>query len=369
LCLKGDADSTGFATPTGDPETGDAEHAASDDRSVRESVALVLAKTAIEMKTSPDTIVGQLARHAIGANFGGEETDRDVFLSSPQREDGAGVVIYRLEPLNTEDESIEDGNAKTKQKVIKKPVDLTLNDNNHTVVQALRRKLKTQTDLQNDVYYWLNIDKTNPLLQEFRQAFSTAKSFDFMESSREVIVSAYTNEDAIGELMTRIQMAAAYGDPRSEECLGQADNRIAFCKKHPEALCGAEPGTGEPKWRFHRDIVSGGTEKIERAIAKSYNTNSKFAIGAEAIKARVNYSISYSMPLRAVTDAMVAVQGITHWVNTGLAEQRGAIPQGKEVGQEGEGLDGGEQGKGHGSHVKEDKKVKETGSAAGRGGG
>ena len=112
MCLKGDADSTGFATPTGDPETGDAEHAASDDRSVRESVALVLARTAIEMKNSPDTIVGQLARHAIGANFGGEETDRDVFLSSPQREDGAGVVSYRLEPLNIEDESIEAGNAK-----------------------------------------------------------------------------------------------------------------------------------------------------------------------------------------------------------------------------------------------------------------
>ena len=89
MCLKGDADSTGFATPTGDPETGDAEHAASDDRSVRESIALVLAKVAIEVKTSPDTIVGQLARHAIGANFGGDETDRDVFLSSLQREDEA----------------------------------------------------------------------------------------------------------------------------------------------------------------------------------------------------------------------------------------------------------------------------------------
>ena len=163
-------------------------------------------------------------------------------------------------------------------------------------------------------------------------------------------------------------MAAAYGDPRNPVCLLHADNRIAFCKQHP-ALCGKEPGTGEPKWRFIRDIVSGGTEKIERAIAKSYNTNSKFAIGAEAIKARVNYSISNKMPLHAVTDAMVAVEGVTHWVNTGLAEQRGAIPQGKEVGQEGEGLEGGEQGKGQGSHVEENNKVKETGSAAGRGGG
>ena len=112
MCLRGDADSTGFATPTGDPETGDAEHAASDDRSVRESIALVLAKVAIEVKTSPDTIVGQLARHAIGANFGGEETDRDVFLSSLQREDEAGVVSYRQEPLNIEDESIGAGNPK-----------------------------------------------------------------------------------------------------------------------------------------------------------------------------------------------------------------------------------------------------------------
>ena len=116
MCLKGDADSTGFATPTGDPETGDAEHAASDDRSVRESVAIVLAQVAIDVKTSPDTIVGQLARHAIGANFGGEETGRGVFLSSLQREDGAGVVSYRLEPPNTEDESIEAGNAKKKNK-------------------------------------------------------------------------------------------------------------------------------------------------------------------------------------------------------------------------------------------------------------
>ena len=71
-----DADSIGFATPTEEPAP-TAESAAS---AVRESVALVLAKTAIEMKTSPDTIVGQLARHAIGANFGGEETDLDVLL-------------------------------------------------------------------------------------------------------------------------------------------------------------------------------------------------------------------------------------------------------------------------------------------------
>ena len=92
----GDADSTGFATPTGDPETGDAEHAASDDRSVRESVALVLAKTAIEMKTSPDTIVGQLARHAIGANFGGEETDRDVsFIPTTRRWSRCGKLQAR----------------------------------------------------------------------------------------------------------------------------------------------------------------------------------------------------------------------------------------------------------------------------------
>ena len=111
MCLKGDADSTGFATPTGDPETGDAEHAASDDRSVRESIALVLAKVAIEVKTSPDTIVGQLARHAIGADFGGEETDLDVLLSSAQTQDEAGAERYRQEPLNIEDENIEDGNA------------------------------------------------------------------------------------------------------------------------------------------------------------------------------------------------------------------------------------------------------------------
>ena len=112
----GDADSTGFATPTGDPETGDAEHAASDDRSVRESIALVLAQVAIEVKTSPDTIVGQLARHAIGADFGGEETDLDVLLSSAQTQDEAGAERYRQEPLNTEDGSTENGSAKQKTK-------------------------------------------------------------------------------------------------------------------------------------------------------------------------------------------------------------------------------------------------------------
>ena len=113
MCLAGDADSTGFATPTGDVETtGYAEPAVSADRSVRESIAIVLAQAAIDVKTSPDTIVCHLASQAIGADFGGEKTDLDVHLLTAQTQDEEGAEAYRQEPLNIEDGSTEDGSAK-----------------------------------------------------------------------------------------------------------------------------------------------------------------------------------------------------------------------------------------------------------------
>ena len=123
LCLAGDAESTGFATPTGDAEsTGDAEPTASD-RSMRDSVAIVLAQTAIDVRNSPDAIVSQLARQAIAADFGGEKTDLDVHLLEAQkqasREDEEGAEAYRQEPLNTEDGSSSGGGGGPKKQQTK----------------------------------------------------------------------------------------------------------------------------------------------------------------------------------------------------------------------------------------------------------
>ena len=107
-------------------------------------------------------------------------------------------------------------------------------------------------------------------------------------------------------------MAAAYGDVNSPICLAHADARIAYCKTKPDTLCGFEDGTHLPKWRFTKNTVSSGHRKDKRAIAKSYNTNNKLAIGAQQIKARAAYATSHNLPLNQVTDAMVASLGVDH---------------------------------------------------------
>ena len=76
----------------------------------------------------------------------------------------------------------------------------------------MRRKLKNHAELQNDVYHWLSLDKESPLLLEIRKKFAAKQTFAFMDEAKETVMSQYKDESKSGQLMTRLQMAAAYGD-------------------------------------------------------------------------------------------------------------------------------------------------------------
>ena len=128
---------------------------------LKDQVALVLAQTAVDVQTSPITVVAELARQAIN----GFQPVTDA-------------ADNRRKPHESSDEGETGKNKKTKQASL-----LTLADNNHSDIQAMRRKLKQHPEVNTDVYSWLDRAK-DPLFQEFRRAFSEKRNFAFMQERR-----------------------------------------------------------------------------------------------------------------------------------------------------------------------------------------
>ena len=268
--------------------------------SVRNHVAIVLAQAAVDLQNSDGTVIATLAQHAI-EKFQPSSSDN------------------RREP------SSDEANDTAPKKKLKKH--LTLNDNNHPDVQAMRRKLKSHPELETDVYHFLTL-VNDPLAKEFREAFSEHRSFEFMDEAKETVLSAYEDNANDGEFMTKDQMAAALGNVHSEENLKTAQLRIDYCKTKI-GLCDKEEGTDIERWLFVRKKRKHGHRKDQRSIAKSYNTNNKFAIAAQKIQARAAYSDALKVPIKEVTDDMVDTLGIEHWLKT--SETQKAVKQAQEV--------------------------------------
>ena len=153
--------------------------------------------------------------------------------------------------------------------------------------RALRRMDKETRDMY--LVFFDDIKET------FRQHYNMKRKWDFVTERRVRTVERCKSDKQVGEYMNQVQLGNSYGGHQFEECRGDAQLYMDWCKEYGEPMISIDSVTKKPLYFRIRQIFEVSNRESWAAITETSVTENVWQSLAAECRAKRSYAFASGM--------------------------------------------------------------------------